>query len=165
MGTTAADILTGSDDADIIWGLGDNDRLQGQAGDDTLVGGTGNDFLLGGAGNDRIIGVDGSADNAGAYERDFLRGDAGQDWFVLGDADQAFYVEADGLEGAAILLDFDRMADTIELHGSADRYRLEQSSGYTRILYGSTGTPTELIAIVLRDFANLDLNAEYFSYA
>ena len=62
IGTTSADILTGSVGNDSLFGSDGNDILYGAGnGNDTLNGGTGNDTMIGGIGNDYFY-VDSNSD-------------------------------------------------------------------------------------------------------
>lgn len=163
-GTSAGETLTGTGQADTILGLKGADRLKGGGNDDILIGGEQNDVLLGGSGNDHLTGVDPSELNPGANEKDTLVGHGGSDHFILGNIDGAFYVESQGTEGRALIKDFNRLLDTIQLYGSADNYRLAQKSNKTNIFYSESGTPGELIGVIKGDFSNLSLTSDYFSY-
>lgn len=186
-GSAGNDLLRGNRGNDILDGGADNDTLNGGLDDDTLTGGDGvdrlvgsygNDLLMGGLQGDRLfgddgadtlIGVDDSAANPGAGEIDVLRGQGNADLFVLGNASGAFYVDggttAQSNSGRAVLADFDRAEDTIQLAGSADNYQIIEGASGARILYGEIGSPkNELVGIVRGDFSSLDLSASYFSY-
>ncbi len=52
-GTSAAEILNGSEGRDKIIGYGGDDTIYGNGGGDVIDGGNGNDTMLGGAGNDK----------------------------------------------------------------------------------------------------------------
>lgn len=65
---------TGNGNDNTIAGNGDNNVLAGLGGDDILNGGAGDDELIGGNGDDILI---------GGSEADSMRGDAGQDIFVI----------------------------------------------------------------------------------
>lgn len=164
-GTAKKDVLKGKATAETIYGLAGADTLKGRGGNDKLVGGKDNDVIIGGRGDDTIIGVDDKSTKAGAGEVDLMRGGSGGDLFVLGDADKAFYVEKGGVEGKAVILDFNRQVDTIQLNGSAGDYRLVQKGNGARLFHGTSGTPQELVADIKGDASGLSLNADYFSYA
>jgi hypothetical protein len=68
-----------------------SEELVGTAGDDGIMGYAGDDDLYGEEGNDVLIGTDSTVFGAG--EIDYLTGGAGEDIFVLGTTEQAFYIE------------------------------------------------------------------------
>ncbi len=74
IGTTATEVLNGSDLHSRIEGRSGNDTLRGFGGNDTLMGGAGDDYINGGKGNDRIYGGGGN---------DVLAGGDGADTFVF----------------------------------------------------------------------------------
>ena len=133
----------------------------GGDGNDTLIGGTGVDLLDGGAGNDNLIGGNGDDILIGStfsstpeiVEVDTLTGGSGRDTFVLGDLDWLGYDDQDansnGTGDYALIKDFTRGEDTLQLHGSATQY-LQQIVGQNVHLYfDKAGTePDELIAIL-----------------
>jgi Ca2+-binding RTX toxin-like protein len=80
-GDGGADTLHGGDHADTLYGGSGNDKLYGNDGDDILFAVSGNDTLEGGEGNDILFSSDLGIGVSGS-----LRGDAGFDTFVLGDA-------------------------------------------------------------------------------
>lgn len=75
IGTTGADLLTGTSGRDGILGLGGQDTLEGGTGNDGLCGGGGPDVLDGGAGKDKLEGGPG---------KDTLDGGAGKDTCIGG---------------------------------------------------------------------------------
>ncbi|MEB3355308.1 MAG: choice-of-anchor I family protein [Synechococcales bacterium] len=161
------DSLLGDRGRDTLLGGAGNDLLEGGSDNDLLVGGLGNDGLDGGAGRDTLIGVDAGAANAGMGEVDTLTGGQATDFFVLGDETQIYYNDGglvDGLAGGyAIITDFNRRQDKIQLNGNAT-YQLGASPvGDGSALYVETEAGNELIAII-EDNRNLDLSARYFSY-
>lgn len=133
-GGAGNDFLKGGDGSDSLDGGSGKDRLYGGTGDDILTGGSGKDRLFGGEGADLIIGVD--VTSLGTGDRDKLRGDAGADTFVLGNASGAFYNDGNdsksGKSDYALILDFET-GDTIQLNGSADDYILDVSRRGTSI--------------------------------
>lgn len=46
LGTSAANVLTGTGENDVLYGAAGNDRLDGRAGNDVLIGGAGNDLFI-----------------------------------------------------------------------------------------------------------------------
>ncbi|MEL6459311.1 MAG: hypothetical protein AAFQ91_13790, partial [Cyanobacteria bacterium J06621_15] len=71
-----------------------------------------------------------------------LKGNAGNDTFVLGNENRAFYDDEDittkGNRDYALILDFE-VGDTIQLHGSAEDYILDVSRGSTSIYLNDDG--------------------------
>ena len=129
-GGGASDSLNGGNGSDDLNGSNGNDDLTGGGGHDTLEGGNGRDSLLGGSGNDILTGVGTDGLSVfGTGEVDTLTGQGGADTFVLGDADRVYYDDGDvttsGRSDRAIITDFNARLDTIELHASADLYRLD----------------------------------------
>lgn len=78
-GSTADDVLTGSDSANSIFGGAGRDVVDGGAGDDRVNGFTGSDIVVGGAGNDVVDG--GMTGTLG--EMDMLYGGTGADTFFF----------------------------------------------------------------------------------
>lgn len=122
-GSAGVDRLTGDSSNNLLSGLGGNDTLNGSSGNDTLTGGLGNDVLIGGSGNDVLCGVGATS---GSGEIDQLQGGSGSDTFVLGNAETAFY-RGSGTSDYALIVDFDRTNDTIQLSGQASQYSLAAS--------------------------------------
>jgi Ca2+-binding RTX toxin-like protein len=60
LGSNLADTIDGSGSRDCLVGGGDNDTLRGSGGDDVLLGGPGDDYLSGGAGTDVCYGGGGN---------------------------------------------------------------------------------------------------------
>lgn len=150
------DTLRGASGSDNLRGDSGNDRLDGGADHDSLTGGTGNDNLTGGTGNDILIGA--GSGSSGVGERDTLRGNDGNDVFVLGDSTQAYYFGG-GTTDRATIADFILGTDQIQLHGSAVDYTLAVVSGSTQIRNSG-----DLVAIV-QNVTSLNLNdTSAFSY-
>ena len=102
--------------------------------------------------------------NPGAGESDQLQGNAGADTFVLGDTNNSFYV-AHGAKDKALITDFEFAQDVIQLHGSADNYKLVELSSKTQIFSGKNGLPQdELVAEIKGDFSGLNLSGANFQY-
>lgn len=147
-GTDGRDRLQGTSDDDELHGMEGRDRLFGRAGDDLLMGGKDHDRLNGGRGADTLIGADTTM--AGVGEIDILRGGAGGDRFVLGDANQTFYddglTEGWGANDFAFIRDFNAsQGDIVQLHGEvADYSLLSLGSCGSALFHGED----ELIAIV-----------------
>lgn len=138
-GNTGSDRLDGGLDNDVLLGGSQDDVLIGQDGDDRLHGDAGGDRLFGGSGADTLLGS--NATLAGVGERDFLRGDADRDTFVLGDATQAYYLSGGNVDYARIA-DFTLGEDIFQLYGGVT-YQLLETSGNTQIRIGS-----DLIGVV-----------------
>jgi hypothetical protein len=117
--------LEGTDGNDSLMGLVGDDKIKGKAGDDTLSGLAGNDELEGDKGKDRLTGVNPDAAQAGSGELDKLKGGAGEDLFVLGDTQKAYYLGQLNSD-YALIEDFKlNQLDKIQLHGSAGDYRID----------------------------------------
>jgi hypothetical protein len=98
-----------------------------------------------------------------------LRGDGGSDTFVLGDGMRVYYddraLSTPGTLNLAILADFNKLEDRIQLHGSAASYQLADVTTGTGIYYTTGQTAPELIAIARNvSSAELNLNESYFTY-
>jgi hypothetical protein len=162
-GGSANDILEGNKGDDVLYGLDGNDQIKGNDGDDILYGGKGNDDSQGGNGADILIGVDPIATLAGRGELDKLNGGSQADVFVLGDAQQAFYLGQGNLDYA--LIDGFKLEelDKIQLKGSASNYSLGiDVSGLPK----GTGIflENDLIGVV-KDINGLSLtNSNVFTY-
>lgn len=171
-GFAAEDNLIGSDGDDVIFGGDGSDRLLGSIGNDQLLGDGGSDTLVAGSGADLLIGTNSTARGVG--EQDILTGGQGQDLFVLGDLDSAYYVDNHpsqvGFADFALITDFDIAQDVIQLHGSADDYELEQfSTGVgtadARLLYRpEAATSPELIGVLENVSSQISLDCASFSF-
>jgi hypothetical protein len=125
MGLVGDDQINGKAGDDNLSGLAGNDKLVGGNGNDTLIGGAGSDELDGGQGKDRLTGVNPDAAQAGSGELGKLKGGAGEDLFVLGDTQKAYYLGQLNSD-YALIEDFNRnQLDKIQLHGSAGDYRID----------------------------------------
>ena len=146
--------------------LGDNANLEGSDGVDTIIGLTGSDIISGGGGADTLIGVDSNSPNPGEGEVDILTGGSGGDLFVLGDANRAYYNDGNdrrlGRNDYARIRDFNANEDMIQLHGSAQDYRLHEINLGTVILW-ETNNNWEGIALI-EGVSNLDLGETYFDF-
>ena len=92
-GTSASEVINGTNGDDVIFagggndtvnGLGGNDRICGSTGDDTLNGGLGNDKIKGGGGNDILNGNEGDDKLKGGGGNDTLSGIPGTDIDLAG---------------------------------------------------------------------------------
>ena len=134
--------------SNLIEGSANRDRLRGTSDADKIRGGAGRDRLSGRGGDDILIGA--STTTGGVGEIDILRGGAGSDLFVLGDANQTYYNDGqDGTWGTsdfAFIRDFNAsQGDMLQLNGEAGDYRLQSmGSGGDALFHGDN----ELIAIV-----------------
>ena len=106
-----------------------------------IYGTTGSNSIVGTTGNDRIWGVPASGSTASALGRgslDTLKGNGGNDVFVLGDARGRFYDDGSSLSAGtndyARITDFST-GDKVQLKGAASDYLLR-----TATLGGVTGT-------------------------
>jgi len=130
--TAGSGTLTGNSLANMITGF---------TGADYLVGGTANDSLSGGGGNDTLVGSSSAARGAG--EVDTLTGNLGIDIFVLGDSTDVYY-EANATSDYAIITDFAKGTDRLQLNGVAGDYAFGSlTGGYYDLTYSG-----ELIAKV-----------------
>ncbi|MEL6234841.1 MAG: calcium-binding protein [Pseudomonadota bacterium] len=109
VGDDGRDLMFGGDGADVLNGGTETDTLIGGAGSDLLFAGAGDDVLSGGADADTMIGSGGN-DRFLADGADLMRGDAGNDSFVLtadaaiargGAGRDVFLVDA-GFQGAQL---------------------------------------------------------------
>ena len=116
--------LDGTEENDRILGLGGNDFINGLGGDDELLGNIGSDTLVGGSGIDIL---NGGGSEVG--EIDILDGgvDGVQDTYAIGDANGSFYTGGagnplfgvlTGIDDRAIIYNFEKGVDTIEVNGS-----------------------------------------------
>ncbi|MBT9316341.1 calcium-binding protein [Leptothoe spongobia] len=175
-GNDLDNVITGNIGANVLVGYAGNDILDGNDGNDRLIGGADADHLMGGSGDDILIGTD-DFNVVGAVDKgigaiDTLTGAAGSDQFVLGQSGHVFYDDGNsngfGSSDYALITDFEKTSDTIQLWGKASNYALGSAS-----IFGISGTAVylktqsifsdELIAIV-QGSSNLDLNASYFEY-
>ncbi|NER85084.1 MAG: calcium-binding protein, partial [Leptolyngbya sp. SIO1D8] len=175
-GNDLDNVVTGNIGANILLGNAGNDTLDGNAGNDRLIGGAGEDSLLGGSGNDTLIGTD-DFNTVGAVDQgvgtiDIMTGAAGSDRFVLGQSGRVFY--DDGFSGGfgsndyALITDFEKTSDTIQLWGKASDYALGSAFPFGVLgiaLYLRTPNifSDDLVAIV-QGGSNLNLNDSYFDY-
>jgi RHS repeat-associated protein len=140
-----------------ITGTKNNDDIRGGNSNDTLIGGIGSDTLSSGAGNDILTGVNILSTNPGASEIDRLAGGAGRDTFILGKGNVDFYddgnVATAGLDGYALITDFNPREDTIQLAKARSTYVFADTTiggtPGTAIYIDKPGTePDELIALL-----------------
>jgi RHS repeat-associated protein len=140
-----------------ITGTKNNDDIRGGNSNDTLIGGIGSDTLSSGAGNDILTGVNILSTNPGASEIDRLAGGAGRDTFILGKGNVDFYddgnVATAGLDGYALITDFNPREDTIQLAKARSTYVFADTTiggtPGTAIYIDKPGTePDELIAVL-----------------
>ncbi|MEO1005422.1 MAG: family 16 glycosylhydrolase, partial [Cyanobacteria bacterium J06638_38] len=161
-GNEGDDLVNGGSGNDVIDGGAGNDSVSGDAGDDvvignlgddTLSGGTGNDLLYGDTGNDLFIGTVTNGSDAIAR----FTGGLGSDTYILGEISGVFYDDGDstteGLNDYAVIADFDRLEDRIQLYGSLDFYTVDSSpfdASQAAIYFDSDfdGSSDELIAVV-----------------
>ena len=178
---TERDFLDGGNGNDRLNGNAGNDTVYGAAGDDTVRGGKNDDLVVGGSGNDRVWGELGDDTLYGVFidalhpgvgdEIDTLTGGGGADTFVLGVANQRYYdssiaTDDGGNRDYAVITDFSKQLDTIQLAGAASDYHLRATSGNLPFgvgIFFESARPDELIAIV-RGPISLDLTASYFTY-
>lgn len=151
-GTNRKDTLTGTNASEMLVGLRGNDRLNGRSG------------------NDILIGVNLTTRTPGRNEIDQLTGGPGQDLFVLRDQQRVFYDDGKrnnaGLKDYALIKDFNRRQDAIQLHGKASDYRLgsaPQRLPKGNAIFLETGRTDELIAIVQGN-GKLNLNSSMFQF-
>lgn len=145
LGTTSADIMTGSDlvedrfialaGNDTLHGYGGDDQLYGDAGKDTLYGGLDNDILHGGADKDTLYGEDGD---------DIIFGGTGADTMYGGAGADAFWFDAnDKGTGVDVIKDFSLLdGDTINISDVLEQYdpNTDALSGFVRLTESGTDT-------------------------
>ncbi|MEH1961769.1 MAG: hypothetical protein V7L05_18180, partial [Nostoc sp.] len=158
----------GNDSVTILPTASGNYTIDGGAGDDTLTGGAGNDLLIGGAGADILDGVAGNSNN-GKGEIDTLMGGIGPDIYILASNTSIYYDDGNttttGDKDYALIVGFDAKEDKdkVQLLGSSDKYRLEESNGDTYLSIKRDSETDELIAI-FQNTTGLDLNSAAFDY-
>lgn len=157
-GGASQDFLTGDSGANTIWGNNGTDMITSGGGNDRLFGGAGTDFMNGGAGNDVLNGYNYFATNS--VESDSLIGGAGADKFILGDPQKAYYVG----DGHALIKDFNKSQDVIQLKGSRYDYNLIESQGSTTIYHGGNTGPGGDIVAVLEGATNISFTTSAFSF-
>ena len=167
IGNSADNALTGGDGNDLLSGGAGDDYLVGGLGNDTLEGGIGSDQIDGIAGNNTINGVDQKDNTPGLGEIDYLTGGTGDNLFILGDVNKAYYDDGNTLTNGsndyANISDFNS-GDTIQLHGTSGDYLLTVVGTETQILLNKPNAePDELIAIV-RNQTTLNLTNGSFIY-
>jgi Ca2+-binding RTX toxin-like protein len=188
-GLAGNDYLYGKGGVDQLFGGDGNDRLFGGLGNDSIFGDAGNDALQGEEGNDSLFGGDGNDSLIGGGsvgEIDSLTGGGDSDTFILGyrtggefPTNVVLYDDGNassaGLGDYALITDFNKTQDVIQLAGSANQYVIKASpisAGSGRLadaaiyLKGSSRlSPAELIGVVQDVSAsNLNLNDSYFHY-
>jgi hypothetical protein len=84
-----------------------------------------------------------------------------EDTFVLGNWEAPYYANK-GFDDLAIIFDFNRTQDSIQLYGSANNYQLVSADFGTAILF-QTPTGFDPIGLVLGN-PNLSLNDDYFEF-
>ena len=124
VGTSEDDELNGTADADLIRGLGGSDTLRGYDSNDKLVGSLESDRLFGDAGNDTLNGSNDVI--GGANELDILEGGSGNDVFILGSQDGAYYSNG-GDNDFALIQDFEVGVDRLRIFGFIDDYSFDGS--------------------------------------
>jgi len=132
-GNEGNDLILGHSGSDNLFGGSGTDRINGGSGSDFLQGDGGNDTLIGGSGNDVLVGVNTTASTVGLPgqgERDILTGGQGSDRFILGNAGTVYYNDGPAnpaaVDGYALIRDFDRRQDVIQLEGFVSQYRFAQ---------------------------------------
>lgn len=108
------DHLFGGFNNDTVYGDHGNDKLYGQQHDDLLYGGKDSDTLYGGSGNDTLWGTGAIFHN----DIDELWGGTNADTFALGAKRAVHYWRGNG---HALIKDFNRFEDTIQLAGNLNR--------------------------------------------
>jgi serralysin len=171
-GNDTSQTINGGNGNEIIKGLLGNDRLNGNGGDDVLIGGGGNDSLYGGAGNDVLIGANPLSVTPGQGSYDLLRGDAGNDRYVLGDVNAVYYNDGvntnTGRSDYAAIIGF-AAGDVIQLKGRATDYLLttgtapNNGSQQGTLIQSTIFGQPELIGFVSGS-NNLSLTSAAFTY-
>lgn len=162
-GEEGNDEIYGGDGLDQLFGGDGNDIVYGEEGDDTIDGEVGDDLLLGDAGIDTITGGFGSDFISGGEDGDILNSHSGRvnprviekDEFYLGGgagvADEVNLFtnylggtastrpKTDGSK--AIIFDFNRVDDTLNLLDAASRYTVRASGNF----YGTKKADTLIL--------------------
>ena len=180
-GGTGDDVLFGYEGSDLLQGNEGNDYLSGGNGTDALYGGAGFDVLQGGGGNDILDGV---GTGTGQGTMDILIGENGSDTFALGNTATTYYNDGDdsqaGITDYAVIKDFNRLQDKIQLKGVASDYVVadvptELAATFANMeasaLYldtdnsGSWSSNDELVAVLEHvDASGINLESKYFEY-
>ena len=161
--------------ATILAATTQDDLIQGSVANDILVGGGGSDRLYGQQGSDRLVGVDVNSSTPGMKQVDYLNGGDGSDIFVLGDANAVYYNYGVAIRrlDVAIIEDFNIDQDIIQLHGSAEDYKLRKFGSKTKLGFdtyvgsgvGIMTSKREIIGFIQdADIKCLDLNSSSFEY-
>lgn len=154
-GGTGDTIIFGGAGSDTVRGGSGNDSIDGGSGDDilvaddtgdegsdTLIGGYGSDFISGGGGDDILNSHTGRGVSSTAIERDEFYGGAGADTFNLfsdylgGKASRTNPKTGD--TSKAIIFDFRRGVDTLNLLQNSSRYTVSSTGNY----FGKSTTDT-----------------------
>jgi len=151
------DYLDGEDGNDALQGGGGSDRLFGGAGNDSLVGDgpgvpvaySGNDYLDGEAGDDVLEGGAGNDTLVGGPGSDILRGQAGDDVYVLSTGDQTDFV--DDREGVNTIRFGASVTQTFQSLGSDGNAYLALRYGSSDIVYVRDGLTNDAIRYQLPD--------------
>ena len=180
------DTIGANDGDDFVFSGEGNDSVRGGRGNDFLVGQEDNDYIIGGRGNDIVVGsqvIEFSGSNIGQNEIDSLTGGANYDTFVLGGGtflfalgnlgitlNEVYYDDEDpntlGRDDYALITDFQKNQDTIQLFGDPNDYildptfRIDDRHGTAIFLKDDVN---ELIGLAEGVF-DLDLNSDYFSF-
>ncbi len=87
--------------------------------------------------------------------------------FILGDWREPYYLDNQkdplGLNQYALIADFNKTKDTIQLHGNSQDYKLVKTSLGTAIFWQNNKNDYDLIGVVA-GVDDLNLNGNYFSY-
>lgn len=170
-GGTGNDILYGGKNNDWLYGHSGDDKLYEGSGDNNLYGGSGNDIFYDGSGEDifydgisynSVYGGNGNDIFYGNSGYDDWVGEAGRDTFVLGDKGQVYYDQGQGSD-YAVIRDFDKQNDSIQLYGSKDNYRLETSVSTGSYIYYEQPGADERIAW-FSSVTDLNLGGSYFDF-
>ena len=147
--------------------------LNGGNGKDKLLGGSESDVLAGELGDDTLIGT---GKNKGKNEVDILTGGEGNDLFVLANKQTVFYNDGvktnAGKKDYAVIQDFIKSEDKIQLEGKANNYLIGTSplSGISgQAIYLDTNNnqilnPKDELIAVIEGLKGLDLTSNYFKY-
>ncbi len=170
----ANSVSSGSGD-DILVGNLDDNTLDGEEGDDLIAGLGGNDSLSGGKGNDTLTGGGVSFLNDRLFVTvdtsgiDTLTGGLGEDLFVLGGESSTISTEAKtaiiyydeaGNNDYALITDFNKIEDTINLGGAISDYYLGSSPNGLPI--GTAIYQDEELIAIIQGSSQLSLEESYF---
>ncbi|MGE3362826.1 MAG: Ig-like domain-containing protein [Rhizobiaceae bacterium] len=143
VGSTADDVLVGTDQGDEIGARQGNDQIFARGGNDTVFAGAGNDTVFAGSGADRVYAGSGNDQIFGGLDSDILYGADGNDTLYVGEGNDTVYAgPGNDLIGAG--------AGNDALYGGAGNDTIFSAAGNDSafggvgddVLYGGDGNDT-----------------------